>query len=55
MVYCYDSRWRKSNRDNEPLADFHLKTIGFVFQDDHLFPRSMSAGARRRALVLATG
>lgn len=28
--------WKLSNND---LADFRLKTIGFVFQDYHLFPR----------------
>jgi putative ABC transport system ATP-binding protein len=29
--------------DNDRLADFRLNTIGFVFQDYHLFPRLTSA------------
>jgi putative ABC transport system ATP-binding protein len=29
--------------DNNALADFRLNTIGFVFQDFHLFPRLSSA------------
>ena len=29
--------------DNDHLADFRLNTIGFVFQDFHLFPRLTSA------------
>ena len=29
--------------DNDQLADFRLHTIGFVFQDFHLFPRLTSA------------
>jgi putative ABC transport system ATP-binding protein len=29
--------------DNDRLADFRLNTIGFVFQDFHLFPRLTSA------------
>jgi len=29
--------------DNDQLADFRLNTIGFVFQDYHLFPRLTSA------------
>jgi putative ABC transport system ATP-binding protein len=29
--------------DNDRLADFRLHTIGFVFQDYHLFPRLTSA------------
>ena len=29
--------------DNDELADFRLNTIGFVFQDYHLFPRLTSA------------
>jgi len=29
--------------DNDQLADFRLNTVGFVFQDFHLFPRLTSA------------
>jgi len=29
--------------DNDQLADFRLHTVGFVFQDFHLFPRLTSA------------
>jgi putative ABC transport system ATP-binding protein len=29
--------------DNDQLADFRLHTIGFVFQDYHLFPRLTAA------------
>ena len=32
--------WKLSNND---LAEFRLKTIGFVFQDYHLFPRLTTA------------
>jgi putative ABC transport system ATP-binding protein len=35
-----DEIWTK---DNDQLADFRLNTIGFVFQDYHLFPRLTSA------------
>ncbi|TDK67062.1 ABC transporter ATP-binding protein [Sapientia aquatica] len=31
------------NYSNDKLADFRLNTIGFVFQDYHLFPRLTSA------------
>jgi putative ABC transport system ATP-binding protein len=35
-----DEIWTKTN---DQLADFRLNTIGFVFQDYHLFPRLTSA------------
>jgi putative ABC transport system ATP-binding protein len=35
-----DEIWTK---DNDQLADLRLNTIGFVFQDYHLFPRLTSA------------
>jgi putative ABC transport system ATP-binding protein len=31
------------NLDNDQLADFRLNTVGFVFQDYHLFPRLTTA------------
>ena len=31
------------NLSNDKLADFRLHKIGFVFQDYHLFPRSITA------------
>jgi len=31
------------SQSNDPLANFRLNTIGFVFHDDHLFPRLTSA------------
>lgn len=44
--------WRLSKDD---LADFRLNTIGFVFQDFHLFPRLTSAENVAIPLILKHG
>jgi len=40
------------NLDSDSIADFRLKTIGFVFQDYHLFPRLTTAENVAIPLVL---